>query len=181
MQATCHPERRHQALGLCASCYAKQWLAKHPDGTPNRRKTRALCHPTRTHAAHGWCKSCWQTRRHLVHPDYVRERKKPLCHPERRVEGRGLCSACYRKVGRASAKYGLSWDQVLAMGEAQGWACAICAAALSAYRFRGFAIDHDHDTGKVRGLLCDNCNSALGRWRDDVTILTRAIAYLEGI
>lgn len=42
-----------------------------------------------------------------------------------------------------------------------------------------FCIDHDHETGKVRGLLCDGCNKALGHARDDISILAGLIKYLE--
>ncbi|MBT2387612.1 endonuclease VII domain-containing protein [Streptomyces sp. ISL-11] len=41
-------------------------------------------------------------------------------------------------------------------------------------------VDHDHDTGKIRGVLCFNCNSAFGKLRDDPGAPRRAIAYLEG-
>ena len=40
-------------------------------------------------------------------------------------------------------------------------------------------IDHDHKTGKVRGLLCHGCNTAIGLMKDDVNILTKAIEYLK--
>ena len=41
-------------------------------------------------------------------------------------------------------------------------------------------IDHDHNTGKIRGLLCFNCNHALGKFKDNITILINAINYLRG-
>lgn len=41
-------------------------------------------------------------------------------------------------------------------------------------------VDHDHGTGRVRGVLCFNCNSAIGKLRDDPDTMRRAIAYVEG-
>jgi Recombination endonuclease VII len=56
--------------------------------------------------------------------------------------------------------------------------CAICKGAYSPGR-RGLHIDHDHQTGRFRGLLCNNCNSGLGRFHDDPTLLAAAIKYLK--
>lgn len=44
---------------------------------------------------------------------------------------------------------------------------------------RELYIDHDHNTNKVRGLLCSNCNTALGKFKDDILILEEAIRYLK--
>lgn len=41
------------------------------------------------------------------------------------------------------------------------------------------AVDHDHKTGKIRGMLCDHCNTALGKFKDDINIIHKAIKYLE--
>ncbi len=53
--------------------------------------------------------------------------------------------------------------------------CAICGRELTIKA----CADHDHSTGKFRGILCVNCNTALGSFRDSVTILANAINYLE--
>jgi hypothetical protein len=54
----------------------------------------------------------------------------------------------------------------------QGGLCAICEEAPAEH------VDHDHKTNRVRGLLCFNCNGALGQFRDRVELMSRAIAYL---
>ena len=77
----------------------------------------------------------------------------------------------YRQVeryGEARRRYGLTPQEVDALGDT----CRICEAP-------GRDIDHCHATGKVRGLLCNDCNRALGLFRDDAALLRRAADYLE--
>jgi hypothetical protein len=62
------------------------------------------------------------------------------------------------------------YDSVLV---AQGDGCAICKKS------DDLAIDHDHDTGLFRGILCRSCNAALGMFKDDSDLLRRAAEYLE--
>ncbi|MGW0783402.1 endonuclease VII domain-containing protein [Streptomyces sp. NPDC002913] len=61
-----------------------------------------------------------------------------------------------------------------AMISSQSGVCTICLAAPAVH------VDHCHKTGRVRGVLCFNCNSAIGKLGDDPDSLRRAIAYLEG-
>ena len=81
-------------------------------------------------------------------------------------------------------QYGLSVEQYEAMVEYQDHKCKVCGEEESAMDKNGthrrLAIDHDHDTGQIRGLLCSKCNTALGSFRDNVENLKRAILYLEG-
>lgn len=74
-------------------------------------------------------------------------------------------------------RYGISKAKYDALFTAQGGLCAICRAACTTGR--SLAVDHDHKTGRVRGLLCANCNFGLGKFRDSSALLSAAINYLD--
>lgn len=80
---------------------------------------------------------------------------------------------------RISSKYGISIETYNSMMESQNMSCAICLESFSDSINRRLAVDHDHTTGAVRGLLCGNCNNGLGRFKDNVSLLKKAIEYLE--
>ncbi|MBV9125670.1 MAG: endonuclease VII domain-containing protein [Planctomycetes bacterium] len=77
-------------------------------------------------------------------------------------------------------KYGLSlerYDEILAE---QGGVCLICRKApVGKRRNERLSVDHNHETGKVRGILCHQCNAGLGWFRDDPKLLRSAAEYLE--
>jgi hypothetical protein len=75
------------------------------------------------------------------------------------------------------AKYRLTPAQYKAMLDEQDGRCAICD--FLPYRTHDLYIDHNHETGKVRGLLCSNCNTGLGLFKDNPRIVDRAWEYLE--
>jgi hypothetical protein len=95
--------------------------------------------------------------------------------------GAGLRSRAKEVYYRS--KYGLSLDDVMKMEHSQGGRCAICQTPfeMADVRHRSGArcVDHDHDTGKVRGLICHHCNTGLGCFMDDPNKLAAAAAYLR--
>lgn len=74
--------------------------------------------------------------------------------------------------------YGITIEEYETMVNAQNGNCAICGRNKSEFK-TSLHVDHDHKTGKIRGLLCSNCNSGIGNLRDDVSLLKKAINYLE--
>ena len=74
--------------------------------------------------------------------------------------------------------YGITADQRDEMFAAQGGVCAVCGTAEKRDR-RGFVVDHHHDSGKVRGILCNPCNLALGNARESPETLEAMAAYLR--
>lgn len=78
------------------------------------------------------------------------------------------------------SRYGLTIEQFDEMVEKQGGLCAICSSPPKG-RWKRLHVDHDHVTGKVRGLLCHACNILLGHARDSGDILQKAAAYLREV
>jgi hypothetical protein len=124
---------------------------------PNRRMRSGLQSHCRT------CTREW----HRARPEYVRaknaefKRKNPT----------------YALDRSRLVRYGLSPADVARILRSQAGTCAGCARSLSTLKA---CVDHDHATGRVRGLLCDDCNVSLGRLRDNVETLLRLAAYLKG-
>jgi hypothetical protein len=75
-------------------------------------------------------------------------------------------------------KYGIGSEEFNRMFQEQGSVCAICGTEQPDGK-RPFMVDHDHTTGKVRGILCNNCNMGLGWFKDKEEYLTKAIEYLK--
>ena len=73
-------------------------------------------------------------------------------------------------------KYGITYEEYLKMLMAQKNRCAICNELATD---KNLAVDHDHLTERVRGLLCQSCNNGLGRFKDSIELLKSAQRYLE--
>lgn len=83
------------------------------------------------------------------------------------------------EVGRRhdrKRKYGITDDQFDSRFKAQGAACGICRTEDPGPL--GWTVDHDHSTGKFRGILCNACNKAIGLLRDDPALVRAAESYL---
>lgn len=108
-------------------------------------------------------------------------------------EGRCIhCKACVHKnyqkhradrvLKDKTKNYGISAKDYVELLEKQGHVCAICGepeTRIHRGSLASFSVDHDHETGKVRGLLCGTCNHGLGYFRDDVELMKNAIEYLN--
>ena len=75
--------------------------------------------------------------------------------------------------------YGIDLSTYDRMYLEQGGVCKICSLPQKSTRNERLCIDHDHETGKVRGLLCDGCNRGIGLLKDDYRIIERAASYLR--
>lgn len=97
------------------------------------------------------------------------------------------CKRC-SSMKNIESTYGITIEDYENMRKAQNYCCAICGThedtintrgIKTKNRYRQLVIDHNHHTGKVRGLLCHDCNLILGNAKDDIARLTSAITYLR--
>ena len=89
-----------------------------------------------------------------------------------------------RRSRRLKRLFGITLEQYQALWDEQKGLCAICGGPETATdgrtkKLKWLSVDHNHQTGKVRALLCQNCNSVIGHAAEDPAILKQAIAYLE--
>jgi Autographiviridae endonuclease VII len=82
-----------------------------------------------------------------------------------------------QRAGHLMRKFGMTIEQYDEMLAAQGGGCFICARPPR--EDISLHVDHDHSTGKVRGILCFRCNNALADFQEDVRLLAKAADYLD--
>ena len=92
-----------------------------------------------------------------------------------KAKAKGTHSAAQRK-SHIKRTYGLSLEDYQSILLSQGGVCAICQKDFGR---TGPSVDHDHLTGRVRGLLCRRCNSGIGMLDDSIDLVLRAASYLE--
>lgn len=85
--------------------------------------------------------------------------------------------AAYRKDYQLQYRYGIGLNEYQVMLEEQNYRCAICERPRTVDR--DLAVDHEHESRVVRGLLCGDCNRSLGGFQDNPSICRKAAAYLE--
>ena len=101
----------------------------------------------------------------------------------------GQCKICRIPISREASrqqnfkKYGITEQIYIEMMAEQNNVCSICGEPETSLsnigNSKAMAIDHCHDTGRVRGLLCSNCNKALGLFKDNIDVMASAISYLK--
>jgi hypothetical protein len=129
------------------------------------------------------CKDCTKARRKRWYAENrEREIARVLAWQRENPEMVAARMEAFREAGKKKVsdrkshlkrKYGLTLEEFHAMLAAQGGGCAICG------RPGVDQVDHDHRSGRVRGILCFRCNVALGQLDDDPDRLLAAIAYLD--
>ena len=135
-----------------------------------RRCGESKCQ-TEFRKTNGWCIAC------------VREDNRERYHRNKGSDAGEAHRISARKSWLKKA-YGLTLEDYDRMFAGQDGKCAICNDVMFKHgaissKNNVAHVDHCHDSGRVRGLLCGTCNSALGKFGDKVSVLRSAISYLE--
>lgn len=149
-------------------------------------------HPWRKHEAHGMCKSCYNRRykntkeQHRRNNARWRERHYDVVLAQERKSARKRYATAEGKsaarLWHLRSKFGISGEDYNLLLASQNGVCAICGQPETAKRngvVKFLAVDHNHKTGKIRGLLCQKCNTMVGHSDDNAERLKDAAAYLE--
>lgn len=138
----------------------------------NYRACASCDGPRHKDAASGLCHDCFWTKQRAESPYTGMSQQE---YDAQRYDAHARRNAYLEK------KYGITVDDYHRMYEKQLGLCAICLTperdAHVTYKY--FIVDHDHETGKVRSLLCDKCNKGLGQFDDDANRLEAAALYLR--
>ena len=133
------------------------------------------------------CRTCDETKNLL--DNYYRSRKDKTLPSSysyeckectvSRVKKRHRLNPSINRESHLRRRYGITIQEYTDILESQGNACATCGTTEPGGTWKSFAVDHDHTTGKVRGMLCKSCNIALGEVDDNLQTLTNMVEYLK--
>ena len=101
------------------------------------------------------------------------------CKPCKYIRYKNRRTPEQRRLERVKACYGLEPEEYNELVKAANKTCQICGTPEGDDKPTKLVVDHCHDTGKVRGLICDRCNRALGLVGDNTKTLSNLITYLE--
>jgi hypothetical protein len=134
---------------------------------PRQRKTREGAETRRDALSLNCCSVCYEMK--PDHEFYLKDRN-----------GRRdtTCKAC-RIIKQRERTLGVTQEDYLRMYTEQQGRCGICNKRLYSKRYKAFAVDHCHKTGRIRGLLCTKCNTGIGLFNDDPIALNRAIEWTK--
>lgn len=119
------------------------------------------------------CKTCNKIAEKGRREYHKKKMKKARANPEFKIN-----EAANKRDYRLQYFYGITEETYQQILKSQDYKCLICERKDSELS-KKLAVDHNHITGEIRGLLCDRCNRGLGLFKDDVETLSKAIRYLN--
>lgn len=190
-KSNCHPDRPHFSKGKCFECYRREYdhnkYLENKEEVKARTSKYAKDHPERFNE--------WSRKYRLANPEKVTQRHKKynMENAEKiSLQKKEYREKNYEKISKRGhnyyisnpekerakrlKKYGMTIENYESMFSVQSGLCAICESDNNGKRLH---IDHDHETRKVRQLLCNSCNIGLGMLKDNPDIVEKAMNYLR--
>lgn len=130
---------------------------------------------------HRECKQC----QHKHQKKWYQRNREKVCAKTREYHRKHRLNPGYKAKERGQhlrIAYGITLAEYDKMLEKQNGVCAICSRpeiAKNQYGIKRLSVDHNHETGQVRALLCNKCNRTLGAAGDDIELLKKLIKYLR--
>lgn len=110
---------------------------------------------------HAWCQRCANVYRRDRYKKYPKYRATIRARNKKNYEADRKKHASRVRIAELRRKYGISWEQYQAVLTAQSGICGLCESTSPGGRGQ-WHLDHCHDSGRMRGILCHNCNTSLG-------------------
>jgi len=183
---SCGEEEPHAAFNLCKRCYNKKWRTENRERYLEAHRNRQYRYIESDRDGYNAKQRVYTRKRYAEDEDFraaaLESGKK--YYRENKEAHRETMNKWYRENKdhcidyRLQREYNITLAEYDKMLEAQGGGCWICGKTPEENGMR-LAVDHNHKTGRVRGILCSFCNTALGKFDDSVGLLARAIEYLE--
>ncbi len=127
----------------------------------------------REEAVRGFCQKCYNREMHSGGLELLQKRKPRYTHAARHGGNPR------RRLKAQMRKHGLTEADMQRLLEAQDGRCGICRRKPADVKGGYLCVDHDHETGQVRGLLCSLCNLGIGNLDDDLERVLAAAEYLR--
>jgi hypothetical protein len=144
----------------------------------SKPRRQADCHTSEKHMAKGLCKKCYAGLIYKTNRISILENsraRRPHNKEKIAIKDKAYREKNKRKIKLVHIKwrYGITPEAYNSLLEAQKGLCAVCRTCPAK------AVDHDHKTGQIRGILCATCNTGLGVFKENEGNLLSAIEYLR--
>ena len=175
---------------LCMKCHLKRFRLIHKEKIRQERKIYRLNNKQKVYL---WKKLYRETHQNSLKKDkrewYLKNRERILASRKiynklnkMKIQERSIASRINNpqkyKNHHYKSNFNITLDDYHNMLSTQNSCCAICGKHKSENKLN-LSVDHCHKTGKIRGLLCSNCNFGIGNLKDSIINLQKAILYLQ--
>jgi hypothetical protein len=202
-----NPSYRGRPGTWCKACNRTRYVRKRPPPPPEGSHRCGRCKEVKPDAEFynwnfSWCRACyreWNRERHTPKSGatdepracaqcghvYQPKQRRPSMYCSRKCKEDARDTSGRLRDSHLRRKYGITLADYERILNEQNGGCALCGAPPEEQTREGYQrwlhVDHDHETGRVRGLLCANHNLLIGRWGEDPKMLRKAAEYLDGL